>query len=229
MASLGHNELRKKACHQGWGWVFSSANLPFRWTTFATWQDIKARFLSLARSKLRLCSANHRAGYVNNLSCYWLSIVWTYSKEEAENRPSTLPYHHITVETFLSNSIVPPLSVRTFLVKSGPTLNIAGGNASQIYIKLKTPKFVPNINFSCTTPFEILYKPLQLYCLQLLCFRTKKYLKKKRWKIENASVNKTDLMRFVYDIFGIVLLHCWDPLMFLWILAVSRLASFVYK
>ena len=137
MASLGHNELRKKACHQGWGWVFSSANLPFRWTTFATWQDIKARFLSLARSKLRLCSANHRAGYVNNLSCDWLSIVWTYSKEEAENRPSTLPYHHITVETFLSNSIIPPLSVRTFLVKSGPSLNIAGGNASQIYIKLK--------------------------------------------------------------------------------------------
>ena len=28
-----------------------------------------ARFLSLARSKLRLCLANHRAGYFSNLAC----------------------------------------------------------------------------------------------------------------------------------------------------------------
>ena len=37
-----------------------------------------ACFLSLARSKLRLCSANHRAGYFSNLACDWLSIVWAY-------------------------------------------------------------------------------------------------------------------------------------------------------
>ena len=39
-----------------------------------------ARFLSLAQSKLRLCSANHRAGYFSNLACDWLSIVWAYSE-----------------------------------------------------------------------------------------------------------------------------------------------------
>ena len=48
---------------------------------------IWARFLSLARSKLRLCSANHRAGYFSNLACDWLSIVWAYSEQETENGP----------------------------------------------------------------------------------------------------------------------------------------------
>ena len=33
----------------------------------------------------RLCSANHRAGYFSNLACDWLSIVWAYSEQEAEN------------------------------------------------------------------------------------------------------------------------------------------------
>ena len=48
---------------------------------------IWVRFLSVARSKLRLCSANHRAGYFSNLTCDWLSIVWAYSKQETENGP----------------------------------------------------------------------------------------------------------------------------------------------
>ena len=47
--------------------------------------EFRAYFLSLARSKLRLCSANHRTGYFSNLSCDWLSIVWPYS--ETENGP----------------------------------------------------------------------------------------------------------------------------------------------
>ena len=46
-----------------------------------------ASFLSLASSKLRLCSDNHRAGYFNNLACDWLSIVWAYSKQQIENGP----------------------------------------------------------------------------------------------------------------------------------------------
>ena len=37
----------------------------------STW----AHFLSLARSKLGLCSANHRAGYFSNLACDWLGIA----------------------------------------------------------------------------------------------------------------------------------------------------------
>ena len=49
----------------------------------------RARFLSLTRSKLRLCLANHRTGYFRNLACDWLSIVWAYSEQETENGPST--------------------------------------------------------------------------------------------------------------------------------------------
>ena len=48
---------------------------------------IRARFLSIARSKLRLCSANHRAGYFSDLACDLLSIIWVYSKQETENEP----------------------------------------------------------------------------------------------------------------------------------------------
>ena len=36
-----------------------------------------------------LCLANHRAGYLSNLTCDWLSIVWGYSKLETENEPSS--------------------------------------------------------------------------------------------------------------------------------------------
>ena len=54
----------------------------------------RARFLSLARSKLRLCSANHRAGYFSNLACDWLSIVWAYSEQETENGPWS-PRHNL--------------------------------------------------------------------------------------------------------------------------------------
>ena len=39
-------------------------------------EDTRAHFLSLPQSKLRLCSANHRAGYFSNLAGDWLSIVW---------------------------------------------------------------------------------------------------------------------------------------------------------
>ena len=42
-----------------------------------------ARFLSLARNKLRLCSANHRAAYFSNLACDWQSIVWPYPDDPA--------------------------------------------------------------------------------------------------------------------------------------------------
>ena len=44
-------------------------------------------FLSLAQSKLRLWSPNHRAGYFSNMACDWLSIVWAYSVQETENGP----------------------------------------------------------------------------------------------------------------------------------------------
>ena len=52
--------------------------------------QFRAHFLSLAPSKLRLCSANHRAGYWSNLPCDWLSIAWAYFKQETENGPRTV-------------------------------------------------------------------------------------------------------------------------------------------
>ena len=50
----------------------------------------RAHFLSLVGSKLRLCSANHRAGYWSNLPCDWPSTAWAYSEQETENRPRSL-------------------------------------------------------------------------------------------------------------------------------------------
>ena len=47
----------------------------------------RACFLSLAQSKLRLCSANHRTGYWSNLPCDWPSTAWAYSEQETENGP----------------------------------------------------------------------------------------------------------------------------------------------
>ena len=44
-------------------------------------------FCLLLPSKLRLCSASHRAGYFSKLACDWLSMVWAYSEQEPENRP----------------------------------------------------------------------------------------------------------------------------------------------
>ena len=51
-------------------------------------------FLSLAQSKLRLCSANHRPGYWSNLPCDWLSTAWAYSEQETENGPWSIPNHN---------------------------------------------------------------------------------------------------------------------------------------
>ena len=44
-------------------------------------------FLSLARSKLRLCLANHRPGYWSNLPCDWPNTAWAYLEQETENGP----------------------------------------------------------------------------------------------------------------------------------------------
>ena len=54
-----------------------------RWVQKDLWwmeHVIRACFLSLVRSKLRLCSANHRPGYWSNLPCDWLSTAWAYSE-----------------------------------------------------------------------------------------------------------------------------------------------------
>ena len=48
---------------------------------------ISARFLSFAQSKPRLSSANHRPGYLSNMSCDWPSTAWANSEQEAEIGP----------------------------------------------------------------------------------------------------------------------------------------------
>ena len=55
----------------------------------------RARFLSLARSKLSLCSANHRPGYWSNPPCDWPSTAWAYSEQETENGPRVLVYRNV--------------------------------------------------------------------------------------------------------------------------------------
>ena len=56
------------------------------WNNLAKHKTVKTMARFLSRSKLRLCSANHRAGYFSNLACDWLSIVWAYSKQEIKKR-----------------------------------------------------------------------------------------------------------------------------------------------
>ena len=77
-----------------------------RWALVGYWLNARARssltrarFLSLARSKLRLCSANHRAGYFSNLACDWLSTVWAYSEQETENGPRSRLGFEVDVNT----------------------------------------------------------------------------------------------------------------------------------
>ena len=76
----------------GWLWfpVYSFITPSIDGISWETW----ARFLSLAQSNLRLCSANHRAGYFCNLACDWLSIVWASSEQETENGPRSAKSTH---------------------------------------------------------------------------------------------------------------------------------------
>ena len=67
----------------------------------------RACFLSIGQSKLRLCSANHRAGYFSNLACDWLSIVWAYSKQETENGPRSQWFKLFSIERVDSSSADP--------------------------------------------------------------------------------------------------------------------------
>ena len=46
--------------------------------------------LSLTRSKLRLCSANHRPGYWSNLPCDWPSTAWAYSHKRQKTGPENV-------------------------------------------------------------------------------------------------------------------------------------------
>ena len=59
--------------------LLSQCGDKFYTTVITLWRAARARFLSLAWSKLRLCLANRRAGYY----CDWLSIVWARDRKRA--------------------------------------------------------------------------------------------------------------------------------------------------
>ena len=84
----------RKICPRGSGKFAININLTLHLYRLQYSTDLLmwASFLSLAQSKLRLCSANHRAGYFSNLACDWPSIVWAYSEQETENRPRHMKY-----------------------------------------------------------------------------------------------------------------------------------------
>ena len=81
--------------------------------------SIRACFLSLARSKLRLCSANHRAGYWINLPCDWSSTSWAYSDQETENHPSMLQKVIMGISTLKSTW----LQSNLFITRISPDQN----------------------------------------------------------------------------------------------------------
>ena len=67
-----------------WAPLEMSSSLSDRWVGHFIWSwgvepvdqaFSRACFLSLGQSKLRLCSANHRAGYFSNLACDCLSLL----------------------------------------------------------------------------------------------------------------------------------------------------------
>ena len=68
--------------------------LAHRWGARSSSAETRARFLSLAPSKLRLCLANHRPGYWCNLACDWQSTAWAYSEQETENGPRSSHRSH---------------------------------------------------------------------------------------------------------------------------------------
>ena len=66
---------------------------------------VRARFLSLAQSKLSLCSANHRPGYWSNLPCDWPSTASAYSEQDTENGPRCP--HGSCVQVFPGKTLTP--------------------------------------------------------------------------------------------------------------------------
>ena len=72
----------------------------------------RTRFLYLARSKFRLCSANHRLGYRSNLSCDWSSTAPAYSKQETEISRGFHKYFGLNYGVCIFDHASTPIHVR---------------------------------------------------------------------------------------------------------------------
>ena len=96
----------------------------------------RARFLSLARSKLRLCSANHRSGYWSNLPCDWPSTAWAYSEQEMEN--GTWSGMRSTYTTMVITSRWRHMNVMKSQITGHPTVCLtAYADPHERYIKVR--------------------------------------------------------------------------------------------
>ena len=69
----------------GFMWILPKVHVSYSWykylfriNTGPKLSHHQGPFLSLARSKLRLCSVNHRPGYWSNLPCDWPGTAWAY-------------------------------------------------------------------------------------------------------------------------------------------------------
>ena len=76
--------------HSGNKIAYNYSRLPCMFVSYGQLVSLlynRAHFLSLAQSKFRLCSVNHRPCYWSNLACDWPSTAWVNSKLETENGP----------------------------------------------------------------------------------------------------------------------------------------------
>ena len=91
---LIYPDIKKNPLQDSLAWLVFITSFHVAMKTFSCRGQSQGPFLSLARSKLRLCSDNHRIGYFSNLDCDWPSKVWAYSEQETENGPRP---HHVDV------------------------------------------------------------------------------------------------------------------------------------
>ena len=70
-----------------WGLCDKKPSHVTRQSDWSRRQSLWAPFLSLARSKLRFCSANHKPGYWSILPCDLPSTAWAYFEQDIENGP----------------------------------------------------------------------------------------------------------------------------------------------
>ena len=95
--SISQHLITSRRAYFTFVFIFSEIRILRKWLQY--WYGIESsitwvRFLFLAHSKLRQCSANPWPGYWNNLPCDWPSTAWAYSEQETENGPR---FHYFVI------------------------------------------------------------------------------------------------------------------------------------
>ena len=100
-----------------------------------------------ALSKLRLCSANHRPGYWSNLPCDWPSTAWAYSEQETENGP----WSSTAISTMIHN-----LTACHISIWSWDSVYIKGGGQALTAVHMHLHVYSPSIQIHFTNNFPII-------------------------------------------------------------------------